>query len=545
MTIFDLISEGDLMPHGHCLVWRPDLLGLHVISDAITVVAYLAIPVALIYLVRKRQDFGFNAVFWMFALFITFCAVSHLMSIINIWNGYYFVEGLSKAATAAVSAVTAFMIWRLMPVFLAIPSNETLRLKNEELRRIEAKLLESNANLERRVEERTHDLEISRDRALAASNAESRFLSNMSHEIRNPLNGVMGLIRQALEEKDTNVLKDQLKTAAIAGQQLQGIIDDVLDFKKLEAGQFTLRSETFDYHELTDSLRKLFAGLAEEKNIDLQFRSASDDFPRFLIGDKVRIGQIINNVLGNALKFTPENGMVITTRSYDYETESMTVTVQDSGIGMSPETISTLYTRFKQGQDGTNKAHGGTGLGLSITKQLLELGGGSITVQSEQGEGSTFTLTAPLPVDWEKENRWREKKEVEAPIIEKTNEDLSGLRILCVDDSNINLKVISRPLTKAGAEVITTMYARDALDLIRTSDFDLVITDISMPEMDGEELQQELKEWQANLPVIAVTGNVLEEDVKRYLSNGFVAALSKPVDFAKLFELIDRFALRS
>lgn len=374
-----------------------------------------------------------------------------------------------------------------------------------------------------------------------AQEAESRLLSNMSHEMRNPLNGMLGLLHNAIEESDPQLIKSQLQTALVAGEQLHKIVDDILDIKKMEAGEFKLVNEPFDYLSLGESLRRLIGGLAAQKNIDIQFELGSDRFPRFVIGDKVRITQIVHNLLGNAIKFTPENGCVITTQSYDYDTETVTFKVQDSGIGMTPETMSILFTRFKQADDGSTKQHQGTGLGLAITKRLLDLGGGTIEVESEPGEGSTFTVKAPLPVDWERENAWLEGKVAEVtPVTPAAAPVIRDVRVLCVDDSRINLKVASRPLIKAGAQVEAVLSGKEALALLESRDFDIVISDISMPEMDGEELQQHIRQIRPELPVVALTGNVLEDDVERYLANGFVAALAKPLDVDRLFEVIDQ-----
>lgn len=159
MNPLDLLTEGNLMPHGYCLVWRPDLLGMHVGGDLFTALSYFLIPFALIHLIRQRKDLAFNWVFVMFAAFITLCGITHIVSVLNIWHGYYFLEGVTKVATGLVSIATALMIWRMMPQFLELPSTETLTLKNAELARVEQTLRETNQNLEIRVGERTRELE--------------------------------------------------------------------------------------------------------------------------------------------------------------------------------------------------------------------------------------------------------------------------------------------------------------------------------------------------------------------------------------------------
>lgn len=378
-----------------------------------------------------------------------------------------------------------------------------------------------------------------------ARDAESRFLSNMSHEIRNPMNGVLGLIKQAVKEDSINEIREQLQTATIAGEQLKKIVDDILDYKKIQEGEFRLVSEPFDYGSHCAFIVKLYERNAEEKNIRIQFLPDEGVMPRFLVGDKVRLGQIASNLLANAIKFTPENGNIYITRAYDYDREELTLTIRDTGIGMSREAMEKLFTRFHQAHDGTSKEYQGTGLGLAITKHLLDLMDGSISVDSAPGEGSTFTVRAHLPVDWDQEKAWRQGLLDEKPVTNDADVSLAGVRLLCVDDSGINLKVVSRPLIKAGASVMTALSATDALELVEDNEFDIVLTDISMPEMDGEQLQQALRASKPDLPVVAVTGNVLPDDAARYLSNGFVATLGKPVEIDELLAVVNRYALRA
>lgn len=384
------------------------------------------------------------------------------------------------------------------------------------------------------------------ERAYEAKAAESRFLSNMSHEIRNPLNGVLGLLRQAIDEDDPKHTEDQLQTALHSGERLRRILDDILNLKKLQAEEFTLEHESFDLSQDMGSIVVATArSLAKAKHVQVISETENNRLPRLVVGDATRITQIGINLVSNAVKFTPEHGVVTIRQSYDYEKEELTLEVSDTGIGMSPETIATLFQRFKQASDGTTKGFQGTGLGLAISKNLIDLMGGRITVESEPGKGSTFTVTVPLAVDQSQERARATEAAPEQRIRSDGDEkSLEAISVLCVDDSSINLKVVSRPLNKAGASVTTALSGSEALDLIRVHDFDIVLTDISMPEMDGEQLQQELKQWKIDLPVVAVTGNVLEVDVKRYLSNGFVATIAKPIDIDQLIEVVEQHALR-
>lgn len=396
----------------------------------------------------------------------------------------------------------------------------------------------------RTVNERNAALEVALDAAEKAREAESRFLSNMSHEIRNPLNGIIGML-DALKESPQigHDEQENVDSARHASEHLLHIVNDILDLKKIQQGQLSLNIESVDMPALTMPMVKTFRALAKEKGIEFRETTKFDDpdLPRFLFIDPKLFTQVNVNFLSNAIKFT-ERGSV--TNHGDYKNGFLVLEYADTGIGMSPETVNGLFQRFKQADDGTTKAFGGTGLGLAIAAEIVTLMGGTIDVESELGIGSRFIVKIPAEIDWEREKAWRENKGKEAAAESPHDYDLSGIKALCVDDSNINLKVVSRPLIKAGASVTTAASANEALELIRASDFDIVLTDISMPGMDGEQLQQELMKWKLNLPVVAITGNVLESDVKRYLENGFAAALGKPLDVADLYDVVERYALR-
>lgn len=377
----------------------------------------------------------------------------------------------------------------------------------------------------------------------AALKAESRFLSNMSHEIRNPLNGVIGLIDAALTERDPVEQKILLNFARSSGDQLRHIVDDILDLKMMDAGTYRIDAHSFDYYELRKTWIEPTLHLSPDAYRRVVVETDTKTIPRFFIGDPARLTQITQNFLSNAMKFTPTGGSIALKATYDYETGELTMSCKDSGIGMSPDTMKAIFNPFKQASDGTTKNVPGAGLGLSIVKGIVERIGGRISVESELGKGSTFSATVPLPVDWDRENEWRAGKLKEA-VQESRTYDLSGLRVLCVDDSGINLKVVSKPLRKQGATVTTATSGQSALELVKSQDFDIVVTDISMPEMDGEELQQNIQQIKGELPVVALTGNVLKEDVERYLANGFVDALGKPLEIDKLYEVVSRHALR-
>ena len=374
--------------------------------------------------------------------------------------------------------------------------------------------------------------------AQSAQQAESRLLSNMSHEIRNPLSGVLGLIQLSLEESDPAKIKKNLETASLAGEHLHNIVDDILTLKKIEELGVQDHKTPVDLVEFFQHWNKLFSSLAKRGEITYQSPNLTD-CPRYVIADKQLLGQIFSNVVSNAIKFTPKSGLVIADIKFDTTASELTLIVKDSGIGMNEATLKTLFKRFNQAEDSSEKVFAGTGLGLAISNELVTSLGGHISVVSELGEGSTFTVVLPLQIDKEREDAWRSGIPADDLIpVRKPIADLSAVRALCVDDSEINLVVIAGILNKANAHVTTALSAPEAYELLTKGDFTIVLTDISMPEMDGEKLQSMIKAYNPKLPVIAVTGNVLEDDKRRFLANGFVGVVDKPFDSDELRNLV-------
>jgi len=231
-----------------------------------------------------------------------------------------------------------------------------------------------------------------------AQQAESRFLSNMSHEIRNPLSGLLGLIQLSLEESDPAKIKKNLKTASLAGDHLHNIVDDILTLKKVEETGIRNHKAPVDIVEFIQHWNKLFSSLAKRGEITYQ-SAILTDCPRYVIADKQLLGQVFSNLVSNAIKFTPKSGLVIVDIKFDTTASELTLIVKDSGIGMNEATLKTLFKRFNQAEDSSEKVFAGTGLGLAISNELIISLGGHISVVSELGEGSTFTAVLPLQSD--------------------------------------------------------------------------------------------------------------------------------------------------
>ena len=372
------------------------------------------------------------------------------------------------------------------------------------------------------------DLSESLAEAEKAMAAESMFLANMSHELRNPLNGVVGLIENALVKNDLREVRTNLSSALIATSHLTSVVDDILTLKKVEADTSGVALRPCDIFELCTDWIKLFDYSAKQASIKLIMTPPDATVPRVLMLDSQLVSKAVINLISNALKFTEAGGEVQLTLRYAPDLEALTLIVSDTGIGMDYQTQQRIFGRFTQGHSGQTKSHQGVGLGLAIVEEIVSRLGGTIALDSAPEAGSTFTLMIPAAIAANRADG-EEQAAVKTAIKNVPETSLSNIRALCVDDSRVNLEVLCQYLENAGASADRAESARQAIEQCAANHYDIVLTDISMPEMDGEALQQELAHLYPGLPVIAVSGNVLSSDVERYRAGGFSGVLSKPV----------------
>jgi two-component system, sensor histidine kinase and response regulator len=394
-------------------------------------------------------------------------------------------------------------------------------------------VLHLNADLERRVIERTTELAEARKKADAANAAKSAFLANMSHEIRTPMNAILGFTRLLRRDATSVQQIERLGNIDRAGRHLLSVINDVLDLSKIEAGHLRLEQRSFDLGQVLCDVASLIAGPARSKSLRLSIDT--DHMPVRVYGDDTRLRQALLNYANNAVKFT-ESGFIVLRTKLLCERDDQLMTrfeVEDTGIGVDTEILPKLFNAFEQADVSTTRKFGGTGLGLAITRRLAELMGGEAGGRSQPGVGSTFWFTARLS-----KADSTAVAHVQAAVARRTLR--RGARILLAEDNVINREVAVELLRGLDLAVDTARDGREVLVKARAGDYDLVLMDVQMPEVDGIEATRRLRAlpgWLSK-PIVAMTANVFEEDRQACLDAGMSDFVGKPVDPDQLYEVL-------
>ena len=406
-------------------------------------------------------------------------------------------------------------------------SDELFQSLTESFNHLLAKLAEREDDLKAAMRE----LEVARDAANAANVLKTQFLANMSHEIRTPLNGVLAMAEVMSMGDLAPVQRERLDVIRRSGSLLLAVLNDVLDLSKIEAGKLTLFEDDFDLETAINQARDSFQVMANAKGLDFQVE-VTDDAKGWWRGDADRLRQIVGNLLSNAVKFTPSGAVIA--RVDVAASGGLKLTVQDTGVGIAPEKLPTLFEKFTQADNSATRRFGGTGLGLAICRELTQMMGGSIDVESLEGCGSTFTVELPLK---------RGKPAAIQTVEPAQGADDGDLRILAAEDNPTNQQVLAAVLNSLGIEVHIVPDGKEAVEAWRTGAYDLILMDIQMPVMDGISAAAAIRKAEQDsgrrrTPIVALTANALTHQVEEYLAAGMDAHVAKPIEIAKLYDAI-------
>jgi signal transduction histidine kinase/DNA-binding response OmpR family regulator len=453
---------------------------------------------------------------------------------------------LARPLTLLEAGITSVREGRLEPIRVSRTGDE-IEYLGESFNRMITALAASQEEirqyqelLEERIRQRTQELEKAMHGALAASQAKSEFLANISHELRTPMNGLLGMLDLVLDSHMAGEQREQVEIAQRCAYSLLDLLNDILDLSKIEAGRMILEKVPFDLRSVAEDCVRAQAAKAQQKGVDLRFEFSGE--VSSVSGDPLRLRQIVANLLSNAIKFT-EKGCVNVRQAITASpdgTLNMVLDVIDTGAGIPAEKVPLIFEKFTQADSSISRKYGGTGLGLAITKRLVELQGGQIRVESRVGRGSTFTVEIPF---------------VTAPAVEIPVEPLPEQRIasptakqarlLLVEDNAVNQRVVLAMLRKKNYAIDVANNGQEALDKLEraTEPYNLILMDVQMPILDGLETTKAIRRnenWNY-LPIIAMTAHAMIGDRERCLQAGMNAYISKPVQQAGLIAVIEQY----
>jgi signal transduction histidine kinase/DNA-binding response OmpR family regulator len=406
---------------------------------------------------------------------------------------------------------------------------------------------EMMAELREKEAQRTEEMRKAKEEADQANSAKSAFLAVISHEIRTPMNGIMGILKLL---QDTNATKEQVDyilTMQKTGDTMVALLNDILDFEKIETGSMQLEHINIDLHSMIRGIVTLMKGYVTDKDVKL-IADIAPDVPQYVLGDPTRLRQVLLNLVSNAIKFTDDGSVTIRLESVklvdkpdsilaDYE---VTFSIDDTGVGIPEAAQASLFEPFKQADSSVARKYGGSGLGLAISMKLVEIMGSAIRLHSTLGEGSTFYFTLLM------EEGYGEESETAQAVVTKRVRPQNALNILIVEDNETNRKVLRTMLEKDGHMILQAGTGEKALELLPSSKADVVLLDVNLPGMSGLEVASAIRTMQGGiykeLPLIAITGNVSADNIEQTRKAGMNAALAKPIDYDKLYELLDLIA---
>jgi signal transduction histidine kinase/CheY-like chemotaxis protein len=560
-AFWDFLSTQGFQPHGLCLLWRADVFWTHVVADLLIAASYFSIPAAIFVFSTRRRDFPHRWVLHLFIAFIVWCGITHLFGIWTLWVPDYGIQAIAKAITAVVSFGTALAVWPLVPKLLAIPSQGQLTEANrrlieqvEETQRTKQQISRLNMELEQRVSERTAELEAtnrllqeeierrveieaavraSRAQAEDADAAKTQFLTMISHELRTPLTTVLGyaqlLDRQAAND-DNPKHRKYVKNILAGGHFLVQLVDDLLDLTRIQAGKIALNPEPLNVRSLLEQIESSGRVLASTRELALtvDLDSAAGAWLR---ADRVRVEQVLLNLLTNAVKYNKENG-TITVRVRSVTDAQVCIEVSDTGAGIPADKLSRLFKPFdRMGRE--NGEIEGTGIGLSIAKSLVELMDGMIACDSREGAGTTFLVHLPRVLDTH--------TAVELPTQRTSRMISDATRVLYIEDNRANQELMRDIIEGSGAGALQIAETGEkGLEIAIADPPDIIFVDVNLPGMNGMTVLQRLRlsRFTRNVRIVAVSAAATRSDVQLGLASGFDAYLTKPIEIGRVLDEI-------
>lgn len=518
-----------------------------------SIATFLVLPILCFAQAQAGKDEAYPLIWgWLFhvtGMIITAAALAGFLKLSGLTVNAFWLMLIPQAVFFGVS--TLKKIERQQDILFeekAQENKETLslvRLRHTKESAEQARLLkviekerEILAQMREREIQQTEEMRLAKIAADEANRAKSAFLAVVSHEIRTPMTGIMGMVRLLLDTSLNKDQKDYVLTVQDSGDSMLTLLNDILDFEKIEHGKMELEAISFDLPRLIQGVATLMSGHAAQKNIGLKTH-IDESLPHFVIGDPNRLRQVLLNLAGNAIKFTKQGNVIIRVEpdgTPSGDGQAIKFSVQDSGIGISPEAQKNLFTPFSQADSSISRKFGGTGLGLAICKGLIEAMGSRIRVTSKESEGSTFFFVLKM-------NAAQPAADKHAPAAKPaTVVHHDGKHVLIVDDNEINRKVVLGLLARINCTADSAPSAEQALNMIAENNYDLILMDIQLPNMKGDEASMIIRQLpdpvKAGMPIVALSGNVMQEDIERFQQAGMNDFLAKPIDPDRLEHVV-------